>query len=170
MSYLLQRRHSSFHYSQECGAVGIEIAQAHRHELVVQGSIMRDFHTDIIGSEAVHRQSGFGTFQQHRHRLPDMARIKSTGLFVRKLQQLLAPAVLFFGCHHVVYLQGLRAGTLRIAEDMELRHVQALDKLISLPEILLRLSTVPTITSTPIKESGITSFIFFIFEANKAVS
>lgn len=118
----------------------------------------------------MHRQSGFGTFQQHRHRLPDMARIKSTGLFVRKLQQLLAPAVLFFGCHHVVYLQGLRAGTLRIAEDMELRHVQALDKLISLPEILLRLSTVPTITSTPIKESGITSFIFFIFEANKAVS
>lgn len=89
MSYLLQRRHSSFHCSQECGAVGIEIAQAHRHELVVQGSIMRDFHTDIIGSEAVHRQSGFGTFQQHRHRLPDMARIKSTGLFVRKLQQLL---------------------------------------------------------------------------------
>lgn len=49
--------------------------------------------------------------------------------------------MLFFGCHHVVYLQGLRAGTLRIAEDMELRHVQALDKLISLPEILLRLST-----------------------------
>ena len=169
MSYLLQRRHSSFYCSQECSAVGIEIAQAHRHELVVQGSIMRDFHTDIIGSEAVHRQSGFGTFQQHRHRLPDMARIKSDGLRP-KAPAIAAPAVLFFGCHHVVYLQGLRAGTLRIAEDMELRHVQALDKLISLPEILLRLSTVPTITSTPIKESGITSFIFFIFEANKAVS
>lgn len=81
MSYLLQRRHSSFYCSQECSAVGIEIAQAHRHELVVQGSIMRDFHTDIIGSEAVHRQSGFGTFQQHRHRLPDMARIKKHGVF-----------------------------------------------------------------------------------------
>ena len=89
----------------------------------------------------MHRQSGVWDVPATPALSVRYGEHRKHGSFRPKAPAIAAPPMLFFGCHHVVYLQGLRAGTLRIAEDMELRHVQALDKLISLPEILLRLST-----------------------------
>ena len=43
--------------------------------------------------------------------------------------------------NHIINFQGLRTGTLRVAEYMQLRHIQAVNKLASLLEIGIRLAS-----------------------------
>ena len=113
----------------------------HRYYLIVQRIIVRNFHSDIIRSETVHRRSRFGTLQENGHCLSDMAGIKRTCLFVRQIQQKPAASVLFLGRHHMLYLQSLRTRTFGIAEHMKLRHIQTLNKPVCLLKVFFRFST-----------------------------
>ena len=89
----------------------------------------------------MHRCAGLRLLHQHHGFPADVRSIESTGLLIGKREEQLATAILLFGRHHMVYLQRLRAGTLGVAEHMQLGNIKSLQELVGSVEVFFRLAT-----------------------------
>ena len=115
--------------------VSIPSAEAHRPCLIHPRFLVGTLHLDVILREALHHLPFTGMLKEHLRLLPDMCLVKGSPLSVRQVKQLLTAGMFSSWIDHIINLQRLRTGTLRITENMQLRHIQALDKLPSLLKI-----------------------------------
>ena len=78
--------------------------------------------------------------KQHLRLLTNKLLVEGVRLLVRQLQQAFAAQLLVTLRHHIVNLQGRRAGTLAVGEYMQLGHGQLFQKLVGLLKTLWRLA------------------------------
>ena len=122
------------------GLVGIEAAEADIRYVVVQLGAVGALHAYVVFGEAVHGCARTGVLPEDACGAADVAAVEVFCLFLREVEQETAALVFHFGRHNGSDLQGLRAGTLGVGEDVELGKVGTAEEVVGLAEEAFRLA------------------------------
>jgi len=112
----------------------IEITQANLDKLVVVfflGESRRKFYTDIVLGETMHCLASWRLLEENLSLCTDVLGIEFLRLLITQLKETLGALLLLLLVNHIRNLQGSRARTLRIREDVKLGNRQTLQKLIA---------------------------------------